>query len=97
MIATWLALTALAGPDGYMPDRHFDVRHMHLDLTVVPENGEVFGTVVTIEQEVALVDSGGDSIWQMAPPDLGYGGGHNNDSVAVEVCSGGATLASTTP
>lgn len=45
MIATWLALTALAGPDGYMPDRHFDVRHMHLDLTVVPENGEVFGTV----------------------------------------------------
>lgn len=64
---------------------------------VVTAMAEVFGTVVTIEQEVALVDSGGDSIWQMAPPDLGYGGGHNNDSVAVEVCSGGATLASTTP
>jgi len=64
---------------------------------VVTAMAEVFGTVVTVEQEVALVTSGGNAIWQMAPPDLGYGGGHNNDSVAVEVCSDGATVATSAP
>jgi aminopeptidase N len=44
MTLSWLVIAALAGPDGYMPDRHFDVQHLHLELTVLPEQREIMGT-----------------------------------------------------
>lgn len=57
---------------------------------VVTAMAEVHGVTVTVEQEVALVTVTGQKIWEMASPDLSYGGGHNNDNVAVETCSEGA-------
>ncbi|TNE90159.1 MAG: hypothetical protein EP330_08865 [Deltaproteobacteria bacterium] len=41
---TLLALAAFAGPDGYMPDRDFDLLHLDLALTVDPAAGTVEGT-----------------------------------------------------
>lgn len=54
---------------------------------VVTSMAEVHGAVVSIEQEFVLIANAGMKMWEMASPDLGYGGGHNNDSAAVETCS----------
>ncbi len=57
---------------------------------VVTAMAEVHGVQVTVEQEVAFDSPDAQQVWQMASPDLGYGGGHNNDNVAVETCEQGA-------
>lgn len=44
-------------------------------------------TTVTIEQEFKLTPSDAKAAWSMASPDLGYGGGHNNDNVQADVCA----------
>jgi hypothetical protein len=43
-------------------------------------------TTVTIEQEFKLTPSDQKAAWSMASPDVGYGGGHNNDNVMADVC-----------
>lgn len=43
-------------------------------------------TTVTIEQEIELIPSSQEAAWSMASPDVGYGGGHNNDNVTADVC-----------
>jgi len=44
-------------------------------------------TTVTIEQEMQLTPADSTAAWSMASPDVGYGGGHNNDNVMAEVCA----------
>ena len=46
----------------------------------------VRNTTVTIEQELELTPSNQKAAWSMASPDVGYGGGHNNDNVMADVC-----------
>jgi hypothetical protein len=43
-------------------------------------------TTVAIEQEFALAPGSAQKAWSMASPDVGYGGGHNNDNVMADVC-----------
>ena len=43
-------------------------------------------TTVAIEQEMQLTPSDSTAAWSMASPDVGYGGGHNNDNVMADVC-----------
>ena len=43
-------------------------------------------TTVAIEQEYALTPAQSTKAWSMASPDVGYGGGHNNDNVMADVC-----------
>ncbi|MFO7562686.1 MAG: hypothetical protein R6X02_08570 [Enhygromyxa sp.] len=43
-------------------------------------------TTITVEQEFALSPGSGKQAWSMSSPDVGYGGGHNNDNVMAEVC-----------
>lgn len=64
---------------------------------VITAMAEVRGSIVTVEQEFVLLDVTGIALWEMASPDLGYGGGHNNDSVAVETCEDGWKTASVLP
>ena len=46
----------------------------------------VRNTTVAVEQEMALTPSDQTSAWSMSSPDVGYGGGHNNDNVMADVC-----------
>lgn len=46
----------------------------------------VRNTTVAIEQEYALSPGSAQKAWSMASPDVGYGGGHNNDNVMADVC-----------
>lgn len=62
---------------------------------VITASAEVFGAQATVEKTVALVPVDGNKVWQMASPDLAYGGGHNNDNVAVETCSEGNSAVAT--
>ena len=41
---------------------------------------------MAIEQEMALTPSDVTAAWSMSSPDVGYGGGHNNDNVMADVC-----------
>jgi len=43
-------------------------------------------TTVAVEQEISLLPGEGQAAWSMASPDIGYGGGHNNDNVMADVC-----------
>ena len=43
-------------------------------------------TTVAVEQEMALTPSDQTAAWSMSSPDVGYGGGHNNDNVMADVC-----------
>jgi len=43
-------------------------------------------TTVAIEQEYLLSPGTGLQAWSMSSPDVGYGGGHNNDNSMAEVC-----------
>lgn len=43
-------------------------------------------TTITVEQEFALAVGSGKQPWSMSSPDVGYGGGHNNDNVMADVC-----------
>jgi hypothetical protein len=63
---------------------------------VITAMAEVHGAVVTVEQEFSLMDDPNVKLWEMASPDLAYGGGHNNDNAAVETCND-AMVAGTTP
>lgn len=46
----------------------------------------VRNTTVVVEQEFALASGAGKQAWSMSSPDVGYGGGHNNDNVMADVC-----------
>lgn len=46
----------------------------------------VRNTTVAIEQEMVLAPGSATKAWSMASPDVGYGGGHNNDNVMADVC-----------
>lgn len=54
---------------------------------VITAMAQLRNTTVAIEQEVVLSSVPGAQTWNMQTPDEGYGGGHNNDNGAVEVCS----------
>lgn len=43
-------------------------------------------TTVAVEQEFALAPGTAKASWSMESPDVGYGGGHNNDNVMADVC-----------
>lgn len=43
-------------------------------------------STVTVEQEFALSPGSQKQAWSMQSPDVGYGGGHNNDNVMADVC-----------
>ena len=43
-------------------------------------------TTVAIEQEFLLAPGQDKQAWSMTSPDVGYGGGHNNDNVMADVC-----------
>ena len=43
-------------------------------------------TTVAVEQEIALTPGNVTDAWNMSSPDVGYGGGHNNDNVMADVC-----------
>jgi hypothetical protein len=43
-------------------------------------------TPVVVEQEFTLASGAGKQAWSMNSPDVGYGGGHNNDNVMADVC-----------
>ena len=44
-------------------------------------------TTIAIEQEMQLTPADSTAAWSMASPDIGYGGGHNNDNVMADVCA----------
>jgi hypothetical protein len=46
----------------------------------------VRNTTIAIEQEIALTPGTQQQAWSMSSPDVGYGGGHNNDNVMADVC-----------
>jgi hypothetical protein len=46
----------------------------------------VRNTTVAIEQEFVLSPGSAKKAWSMSSPDVGYGGGHNNDNVMADVC-----------
>lgn len=54
---------------------------------VLTASARVRNATVVIEQEVALAPLSGVQAWNLATPDEGYGGGHNNDNASVSVCS----------
>lgn len=64
---------------------------------VITAQATIRNTTVAIEQEVLLMAGGEGSMWQMASPDEGYGGGHNNDNTAVSVCEEGGTAVNKGP
>jgi hypothetical protein len=43
-------------------------------------------TTIAVEQEFALSPGSAKAAWSMESPDVGYGGGHNNDNVMADVC-----------
>lgn len=43
-------------------------------------------TTVVVEQEYVLAPGSEKQAWSMTSPDIGYGGGHNNDNVMADVC-----------
>ncbi len=43
-------------------------------------------TTVAVEEEFALTPGAAKQAWSMSSPDVGYGGGHNNDNVMADVC-----------
>ena len=43
-------------------------------------------TTIAVEQEFLLAPGSDKQAWNMASPDVGYGGGHNNDNVMADVC-----------
>jgi hypothetical protein len=43
-------------------------------------------TTIAVEQEIRLTPANAQNQWSMASPDVGYGGGHNNDNVMADVC-----------
>jgi hypothetical protein len=43
-------------------------------------------TTIAVEQEIRLTPADAKNSWSMASPDVGYGGGHNNDNVMADVC-----------
>lgn len=43
-------------------------------------------TTIAVEQEIALTPGDTKNAWSMSSPDVGYGGGHNNDNVMADVC-----------
>ena len=43
-------------------------------------------TTVAVEQEFHLTPGTAAQAWNMTSPDVGYGGGHNNDNSTAEVC-----------
>jgi hypothetical protein len=47
----------------------------------------VRNTTVAVEQEFVLAPVSTQKAWSMASPDVGYGGGHNNDNVMADVCA----------
>jgi hypothetical protein len=47
----------------------------------------VRNTTIAVEQEVKLTPANQVSAWSMSSPDVGYGGGHNNDNVMADVCT----------
>ena len=47
----------------------------------------VRNTTIAVEQEIQLTPADSTSAWSMASPDIGYGGGHNNDNVMADVCA----------
>lgn len=53
---------------------------------VVTAMATVRHTTVAVEQEYLLTAGGSLQAWSMTTPDVGYGGGHNNDSVTAAVC-----------
>ena len=82
-VSLWIrnnALDALAaeGTGGWTQDA--DGRVV---LTAV---ANVRNTTVAVEQEVALSPGSPQQAWSMSSPDVGYGGGHNNDNVMADVC-----------
>ena len=54
-------------------------------VVVLTAMARIRNTEVAIQQEIEL-GQGGTIAWNMPTPDEGYGGGHNNDNAAVEVC-----------
>jgi hypothetical protein len=44
-------------------------------------------TTIAVEQEIRLTPADAKNAWSMASPDVGYGGGHNNDNVMADVCT----------
>ena len=56
-------------------------------------------TTVVIEKEISFGGGTGPQPLQQSSPDLGYGGGHNNDNASVQTCAtqSGAGVAGTTP
>ncbi|NVB36666.1 hypothetical protein G6O69_02405 [Pseudenhygromyxa sp. WMMC2535] len=44
-------------------------------------------TTIAVEQEFLLAPAGDKQAWSMPTPDVGYGGGHNNDNVMADVCA----------
>lgn len=53
---------------------------------VVTAMATIRHTTVAVEQEYLLTAGGSLQAWSMTTPDVGYGGGHNNDSVTAAVC-----------
>ena len=43
-------------------------------------------TTVAVEQEFRLTPGSAQQAWNMSSPDVGYGGGHNNDNSMADVC-----------
>lgn len=43
-------------------------------------------TTIAVEQEYSLSPGNAKAAWSMESPDVGYGGGHNNDNVMADVC-----------
>jgi hypothetical protein len=54
---------------------------------VITASATLRNTVVTIEQEIALQRGDEGMVMQPLSPDQGYGGGHNNDNSAVQMCT----------
>ncbi|PRQ08760.1 hypothetical protein [Enhygromyxa salina] len=53
---------------------------------VVTGVATVRNTSIAIEQELVLAPGNQQQAWSMSSPDVGYGGGHNNDNVMADVC-----------
>lgn len=43
-------------------------------------------TTIAVEQEYLLAPGNAQAAWNMPSPDVGYGGGHNNDNAMADVC-----------
>lgn len=53
---------------------------------VITAMATVRNTTVAVEQEMLLAPGNLPQVYNMGTPDEGYGGGHNNDNAAVNVC-----------